>query len=304
MADTDTTTTLSTEVMTYYESRYLARAKMWLVHQEGAQKRTHGSGNGKVVRFSRHTPLAVATTPLTEGSNPLGANFTVSNVDATLAEYGNLVTVSKLLSTTSIDREGKEKSDVMGQNMGETLDTLARDAIFTGATVQLAGAKSALSDVAASDVLSTTEVRKARRSLVKNKAIKFPDGFFMAKIGPDTSFDLMADSTWVNAHSYKDTTELYAAEVGKYGGFRFLETNNQKSEASTTTVYSNFFHGAEAFGCLDLEDDMPKLYVKVPGPNDTSNPTNRFSTVGWAGSFVAKAMVALWIINVKTGATA
>ncbi len=300
----DTTTTLSAEVQTFYESRYLARAKMWLIHREGAQKRTHGSGKGNVVRFSRHTPLAVATTPLTQGSNPSAANFTVSNVDATLAEYGNYVTVSKVLSTVSIDKDGKEKSDVMGQNMGETLDTLSRDELYSGATVQLAGAKSALSDVAVSDILNTTEVRKARRTLVKNKAIKYPDGFFMAKIGPDTSFDLMADATWVAAHTYKDTAELYAGEVGKYGGFRFLETNNQKSEASTTTVYSNFFHGAEAFGCLDLEDDMPQLYVKVPGPQDTSNPTNRFSTVGWAGSDVTKTLVAAWIVNVKTGATA
>lgn len=300
----DTTTTLSQEVMTYYESKYLERAKTWLVHKEGAQKQTHGNGKGKTVRFSRYTPLATATTPLTEGSNPSGSNFTVANIDATLAEYGNFVTVSKLLSLTSIDKDGKEKSEVIGQNMGETLDELTRNELYTGATAQLAGGKSALSSIAASDTLSTTEVRKARRTLVKNKAMKYPDGFFLAKIGPDTSFDLMGDSTWVNAHTYKDGKELYEGEVGKLHSFRFLESNNQKSESSTVTVYSNFFHGANAFGCLDLEGDMPALYVKVPGPQDTSNPLNRFSTVGWGGSYVAKTLVAAWIINVKTGATA
>jgi hypothetical protein len=42
---------------------------------------------------------------------------------------------------TSIDENNKEKIEVVGQNMGETLDELTRNELFTGATVQFAGAK-------------------------------------------------------------------------------------------------------------------------------------------------------------------
>jgi hypothetical protein len=54
------------------------------------------------------------------------------------------------LSLTSIDTNNKEKIEVIGQNMGETLDELTRNELFTGATVQFAGGKAALTAVAAS----------------------------------------------------------------------------------------------------------------------------------------------------------
>lgn len=299
-----TTTGLSNEVMTFYESKFLERAQYVYIHAEGAQKSTHKKGQGKTVRFNRYSPLATVTTPLTEGSNPSEVSLSSSTVDATLAEYGNVVKVSKLLSLVSIDRDGQEKSEVMGQNMGETLDELTRDELYTGATVQLAGGKSALSDVAASDTFSATEIRKAVRTLEVNKAMKYPDGMFMGKVGPYTKYDLMGDNTWITAKTYSDVKDLYRGEIGELYGVRFSLTANQKTESSSTTVYSNFIHGANAFGVYDLEGDMPRLYIKVPGPEDTSNPTDRYSTIGWAGSYVAKTLIGSWIVNVKSGATA
>lgn len=301
---TQTTATLTAEMQTYYESKFLERAKEQQVHRQGLQKSTHGKASGKTIQFLRFSPLSVATTPLTEGTNPAEVNITEATVTATLQEYGNVVKLSKLLSLTSIDRNGQEKSEVLGQNMGETLDVLARDELFAGATVQLATGNALLTDIGTTDTLTVLEVRRAVRTLKKNKAMKYPDGYFLAKIGPDTSFDLMGDSTWVNAHTYGDRENLYQGEIGRLHGVRFLETTNQKSEASTVTVYSNFFHGANAVGAYDLEGDMPKLYVKVPDAGDTSNPTDRYSTMGWAGSDVVKTLISSWIINVKTGATA
>lgn len=301
---TETTTTLSTELMTYYESKFIERAKNILIHAQGFQKNTHGKNQGKVLRMNRYTALSVASTALTEGVNPAEVSIAGANVDVTLAEYGNMVKVAKLLSLTSIDREGQEKIELLGQNMGETLDDLARTAMYSGATAQLAGAKSALTDVAATDTFSAAEVRKAVRTLKVNKARRYADGYFMGKVGPYSSYDLMGDSTWVNAHTYKDGANLYQGEIGRLHGVRFVETNYQKSESSTVTVYSNFIHGDKAIGEYDLEGDMPKLYVKVPTSSDTSNPADRYSTIAWAGVYAAKVLVATWVLNVKSGATA
>lgn len=300
-----TTTTLSNEVKTYYEATFLARAQYELIHEEGAQKRTHKKGEGKTIRFNRYAPLATVPTPLTEGTNPAEVNVSSTTVDATLAEYGNVIKISKLLSLTSIDKgEGKEKVELMGQNMGETLDEVARDALYSGATVQLAGGKSALSDIASSDHFTATEIKKAVRTLEENKAMVYEDGFYLGKVGPRTKFDLIGDSTWINAKTYSDVKDLYRGEMGELYQVRFLLTKNQKSESSTTTVYSNFIHGDNAFGVYDLEGDIPQLYIKVPGPQDTSNPINRYSTIGWGGSYVAKVLIGSWIINVKTAASA
>jgi N4-gp56 family major capsid protein len=300
----ETTTTLSTELMTYYESKFIERAKNILVHAQGFQKATHGKNAGKIIRMNRYTALSVASTALTEGANPAEVSIAGANVDVTLAEYGNTVKVAKLLSLTSIDREGQEKTELLGQNMGETLDDLARKDMYGGETAQLAGAKSALTDVAATDTFSAAEVRKAVRTLKVNKALRYADGYFLGKVGPYSAYDLMGDTTWVNAHTYKDGANLYQGEIGRLHGVRFVETNYQKSESSTVTVYSNFIHGDKAIGEYNLEGDMPKLYIKVPTSSDTSNPADRYSTIAWAGVYAAKVLVATWILNVKSGATA
>jgi N4-gp56 family major capsid protein len=299
-----TTSTLSGEVATYYESKFLERAKYELLHGEGAQKNTHPKGKGKTIQWNRYAPLPPATTPLTEGNNPSEVNISSTQVTATLQEYGTSIKISKLLKLTSIDEDATEKIQLLGQNMGETIDTLDREALFAGATVQLANGRSSLSAITASDVLTVNEVKKAVRTLKMNKAIRYPDGYFIGKIGPATEFDLTGDTIWVNAATYSDVKKLYRGEVGSLHNVRFINVTNQKSESSTVTVYSNFIHGDYAFAKYDLAGDVPKLYIKTPNEHDTSNTADRYSVITWAGSYVSKVLVSEWVINVKTAASA
>lgn len=301
------TTGLTQEMSTYYEKVFLARAEYEYIYNQGGQMRSQPANAGKAVTFTRHTPLATATAALTEGVNPSEVNLTAVNVSATLAEYGNTVKISRFLSLTSIDAGNKEKIEVVGQNMGETLDELTRNELFTGATVQFAGAKAALTDVAASNTLTVAELRKVVRTLKKNKARRYQDknASWIGKLGPDTSFDLTADTTFINADIYDNGAEkLYNGELGKILGVRLIEAPNQKSESSTATVYSNFFHGADAFGTIDLVGDKPQLYIIPHTQTDSGNPAGRFSLVSWAASKVDKTLNATWLINCKTGATA
>lgn len=301
------TSGLTQEMSTYYEKVFLARAEYEYIFDKGAQKRTMPANDGKTVYFTRHTPLAVATTALTEGVNPAEVDLTATTVSATLAEYGNTVKISRFLSLTSIDANNKEKIEVVGQNMGETIDTLVRNELFTGATAQLAGAKSNITAVAASDVLSAAEIRKAVRTLKNNKARAYSDGNYswMMKTGPYPAYDLMGDSTFVQADTYDNSAKnTYRGDLGVLYGTRFWESPNQKTTSSTVTVYSNFIHGADAFGVVDLEGDKPKLYIIPHTQIDSGNPAGRFSIVSWAASHVTKTLNANWLIDIKSGATA
>jgi N4-gp56 family major capsid protein len=279
-------------------------AKDILVHDQFSQERPLKKNVGKSVVFSRYSPLARATTALTEGANPSDVNLSATNVSVTAQEYGNWTKISKLVALTAIDPDLKEKVSIMGQNAGETIDRLVREELFSGATVLLANGKAALSAIAASDTLNATDVRKAIRNLKKNKGLRFKDGFYAAIVGPDTSFDLMGDSAWLNAKTYSDVRDLYRGEIGELHGGRFVESTDQKSEASTVTVFSNFFIAMHAYGSVQLEGDEQKIYVKVPGPQSTDNPLDRYSTAGWAQTFASKVLVADWIINLKTAASA
>ncbi len=299
------TTALADEMMIYYQKVFLARKEGDQVHAEGAQKRAMGKATGKTIHFTRYTPLATVTAALTEGSNPSEVALTGAAVTAALAEYGSSIKLSRFLSLTSIDQNNKEKIEVLGQNMRETLDELVRNELFSGATEQLGNGAAALTDVAATDIFDVTEVRKAVRTLKANKALKYSGrGSFIGKVQPATSFDLMGDSAWVNAHTYKDGDNFYQGEIGMIHGVRFLETADGKVEASTVSVYSNFIHGKEAFGVYDLDGDNPRLFIVPNSSLDSGNPAGRFGLASWAGSYVVKTLQADWLLNVKTGVTA
>lgn len=302
-----TTSGLSQEMSTYYEKKFLARAEYSYIYNQGAQMRDQPANEGKTVNFTRHTPLATVTSALTEGSNPSEVNLSATTVTAALAEYGNSVRISRFLSLTGIDANNKEKIEVVGQNMGETLDELTRNEIFTGATVQLATGNALLTDIGATDVLTVLELRRAVRTLKKNKALRYQDGVapWMGKLSPDTSFDLTGDSAFINADIYDNgATKMYNGELGKLYGVRLVESPNAKTESSTVTVYSNFIHGDQAFGCINLVGDKPQVYIIPHTQIDSGNPAGRFSLVSWAASYVCKTLNAGWLVNIKVGVTA
>lgn len=300
------TTGLTQEVAIYYEKEFLARSQYEMIFEQGAQTRKQPANGGKTVQFTRYTPLATATTALTEGVNPAESNLTAANVTATLAEYGNVVKISRFLTLTGIDAANKEKIEVVAQNMGETIDELARNELFTGATVLFANSKGSLAALAATDVLTVKDTQKAVRQLKRNKAKRYTGiAPWLGKVSPDTSFDLQQDTTWINSDIYgNEATKLYKGELGKVSGTRYLESANPKTEASTVTVFSNFIHGDAAFGVTEIEGDARQLYIIPHTKIDSGNPAGRFSTVSWAAAYVCKTLNASWIINLKTGATA
>jgi N4-gp56 family major capsid protein len=298
------TTGLTQTMSTYYDKVFLERAKSELRHDFGAQVKNHKLNMGKVVRFTRFTPLALATTALTEGTDPSAVDMTGTNVDATLTEYGNYTIVSSLFSATSIDDNLEEHVDVHGTNAGETIDAIVRNVLSAGATAQIAAGK-ALTAVAATDTLTGLEIRKAVRTLKQNKAKRFANGFYRGIIQPFQSMDLMGNSEWLSAYQYTspDSDMIKKGVVGRIHGVEFVETNQGSTEASTVTIYHTFIFGQNAYGVVRLESmTEPKVYI---GQGVTANnPLNMRSTVGWRMPFTAVVLNANWVINCKTGATA
>lgn len=305
-----TTSGLTQLMQTYYSKRFLARAEAMTVLDWGAQKRPMPANNGKVVFFNRFTPLAVATTPLTEAANPAGSDMTSSIVSATVAEYGDYVKVGSLFNLTSIDTGLTEHTDVMGQQAAETVDTLIAAELSAGATAQLAGGKAALSSVAVTDILTGAEIRKARRTLIANKAMKFEDGYFHGFINPHSEYDLFGNTEYqYAARIYSDANEFRQGITAPLHGVRFKLSNNMTEEtnagASSADIQHNYIFGREAYGIVDIASgSAPSMYVKTPGAQSTDNPLNMFTTIGWKlSAFAVKTLNANWIINVKTGAT-
>lgn len=302
------TTGLTQHMSIYYDKVFLERAKAMITYDVGATVKMLDKNSGKTVYWNRMTPLAAATTPLTEATNPSAVDMTSTIVSATVAPYGNYTTVGQLYSLTSIDEGLKEHVSVHAQNAAETIDELIEAALSGGGTAQIANSVAAVSSIATSDTIDGADIRAAVRTLKVNKAQPFADGHYRAIIPVSVVHDLRGDSEWLDAYRYTDAESIRNGEIGRLHGVRFFETNNETvsadAGAGNVDVYTTYIFGKDAYGVVDLAGQMgPRIYVKQPGANSTDNPLDMFSTIGWKAYFVAKVLNSNWLIELKSASS-
>ena len=235
--NTQTTETsgLSDGMKTYYSDYIIDNAKPYLVHDQFGQERPIPQSKGKTIEFRKYSPLPKALTPLTEGVTPNGRDMELSVINATPLQYGDYITTSDILSLTFIDNAVVEATKLLGQQAGETLDTVVREVLNGGTNVQYAenavAARYLLaggdSNPANNHYMSVNAIRRAVRTMKQNKAKKI-NGSYVGIINPDVAFDLMGDDDWREPKAYVDTKDLYEGEIGKIHGVRFVETTEAK----------------------------------------------------------------------------
>lgn len=297
------TSNLAQEVMTYYEKVFLARAQFELIQKEGAQVRTYATGQGRTVNFTRYNPLTVVTSPLGETSNPNTCLINASTVSMTLSEYGLTTIHSKLLTLVSIDSGMKEKIELVGQNMGETLNKLVELELQNGTSYY--GNQHTVSTFTTGDVLDACNIRLMVQTLELTKAMTYPDGLYLGKTEPISKYKLLGDSTWVNGKTYSDVKDLYNGEMGELYQVRWLLNKDYTSgieatstASSGTTRFYTYVHGANGFGVYDLEQDSPKLYI-IANAVDSNSPAGRVTFVSWAGSYACKILNTNWVLSAR-----
>ena len=118
---------LSAEMKTFYDMTLIDEASANLVHDQFGQKRPIPAGGGKIIEFRKFSPLAKATTPITEGVTPTGKALNVSAFTAAVKQYGDFIVQSDVLELTSLDNTILEATKLLGKQAGATLDTIVRD---------------------------------------------------------------------------------------------------------------------------------------------------------------------------------
>jgi len=302
MAQINVTGVLTQEMMTFYEKVFLERAKVQIVNDQGSVKRNHPKNSGKTINFTRLSPLTISTTALAEASNPSASAVTASTVAVTLSEYGATTINSKLISLTSIDQNMEEMIGAFGQNMGETINAITGNTLAC-ATAFFANGKN-VSTVAATDTLGASAVRYMVQTLETNRSIPYSDGFYLGKATPQNKVTLLGDTTWVNSKTYSDVKDLYKGEMGELYQIRFL-LNGQvvsgvgsASDAACAVVqYYTYVHGRDAFGTINLEGDMPKLYIVNSA--DSGNVAGRLTYISWAGAYASTLLNPSWVLTGK-----
>lgn len=226
---------LSVELKTYYTDYMIDNATPNLVHDQWAQKHPIPKNGGKTIEFRKYSPLAKALVALTEGVTPSGNTLTVTNLTATIKQYGDYIELSDLLLLTAIDNNLVQASKLLGNQAGETLDTISREVMNGGTNVQYAAGQVASRYLlvgadgtpANNHYLTVDAVRLAVRNAKIKKAKKI-DGNYIGIIHTDVAYDLTGDSKWEDWHKYTTSENLYAGEIGRIHGVRFVETTEAK----------------------------------------------------------------------------
>lgn len=228
---------VSPSLIEYYERKLLENLKPALIYGRDAQKRTIPSHNGKTVKFRKFTPFAAATEVLAEGVTPAGQKLDMTDLQASIAAYGKHVELTDEMQWKMMDNMHIETAELLSDQAALTLDTLDRDALMLGLGVQWANGKVSRSGLVAGDKLTSTELRKAVRTLKNLNVKRFPDGCYHAIINPDIEYDLQDDPLWVDAAKYQDKEALQSGEIGKLVGVKFfVSTNPIKYEPAETII--------------------------------------------------------------------
>jgi len=238
---------------------------------------------GTTLKFAVYDNLTAATTALTETSDvtPVALG-NPTQVTVTVTEYGNAVEQTEKVNLAAFSDIDTMIGDAIAYNAADTLDKLVATALTGGTVVKYGGSRTSTGTLTASDVLSTTMLRKAQTTLLEASAQPRIGDLYTLFIHPRQAFDLRAETGsggFVDIHKY--TTEnvgnLLTGTIGVLEGFQVVQTTRVPSAAegaSSATVYKAVAVGKEAL----LEANVYDVQTVIAPQIDI---LRRKSALGW-----------------------
>jgi len=238
---------------------------------------------GTTLKFAVYDNLTAATTALTETSDvtPVALG-NPTQVTVTVTEYGNAVEQTEKVNLAAFSDIDTMIGDAIAYNAADTLDKLVATALTGGTVVKYGGSRTSTGTLTASDVLSTTMLRKAQTALLEANAQPRVGDLYTLFIHPRQAFDLRAETGsggFVDIHKY--TTEnvgnLLTGTIGVLEGFQVVQTTRVPSAAegaSSATVYKAVAVGKEAL----LEANVYDVQTVIAPQIDI---LRRKSALGW-----------------------
>lgn len=315
MADT-TLNQVPAAINNWYDRVMLRKAVPLFVHTMWAQVRDIPRGQTLAIKFRRYTLLSAATTALTEGTTPSGSQLSITNVTATVAQYGDYVTLTDLLVLTTLDPVLVETAEVLGVQAGDTLDQLTRDVITAGTTVQYASSATSTATISSAMKITKLEIMEAVRTLKGQNARKITSmvdpssGFntspinsaFIGIVSQNTTFDLKQITGFIPVEEYGQKKAM-EGEVGALDEVRFIETTNAKVNASagvsSIDVHYTMILATDAYAITRISGAAMTNIIKPLGSGGSADPLNQRQTSGWKATFVAKILNDNFMVRIE-----
>lgn len=303
-----TSTGLSAGMQTYYNRELLRTFEPKLIHDQFAEEYPLPPNNGTTMNLRKLLPIDAKVTPLDEGNPGDGTMLSEVAVTMDINQYGDYARLTDKLLMTHMDVNIMRTTKLFGDAGARAVDALCREELNTIPNVIYANGKTSRANLAATDKLTTVELRKAVKMLKKSKAQTF-DGWYIAIVGPDTIYDLQEDETFISVAKYQDKEAVYTGEVGRLYGVRLIETTEAKifegAGNGGADVASTVVLGRYAYGKTSIKSSKPHIVVKPAGSAGTADPLNQISTIGWKlDAYGVKVLQPEYAVRIESGFTA
>ena len=310
---------------------FLMRALPYLVLEKYLDLKPLPSNSTKVAIFRRYEALEKATTPLTEGVTPVGKNMTYTDVQCTLQQYGDYVTLTDQIADFHEDPVLQEYIGITAEQAAQTLETLRYNVLKAGSNVfyanKVAGRDSVVTAISLADQRRVTRAFKRQNAAyITKKTASTPNygtvavrASYIGLVHPDLENDIRALTWFKDAVDYGASQAADEFEIGTVEDVRYIRSTifesfpdaggNKGTMVSTSgvkaDVYPIIYLAAHAAASVPLKgkNAITAPIVRNPGTISDSDKLGQRGHVGWKAYFGCVILNQLFISRLETGAT-
>jgi N4-gp56 family major capsid protein len=319
---------ISPRTAAYAEKELLKRGLPFLVLEKFGQAKPLPENSTKVMKFRRYNALPNTPQALTEGVTPTGQTLTVTDVTATLTQYGDRVTITDVILDTHEDQTLNEAVNLLGEQAAQMIEKMRFGVLKAGTNVLYANGSARN---AVNTAISITLQRRAVRALKRQNArfitsiVRSTPSYgtenvapgFVALIHPDLEADVRGLTGFVPAEKYGSMTP-WENELGKCEDVRYVsstifepwaDAGGAKGSMLSTTgtnadVYPVLYVARDAYAVIALKGMFALTPMVVnPKPSD-SDPLAQRGHVGWKAMQTCVILNDAWMVRAEVAATA
>ena len=231
--------------------------------------------------------LPDTTDHLIEGVTPAGLKYSLVDFMVKAYQEGNFVPLTDKMLKYGLDKQLAISGKLLGKNARNRMRGLLCQKIFNGLNVKYAnGAANRAGLSSATYNFHLSDVNQIKAYFKRRGVEPFEDGYYRFVIPPEIEADVRGDTSsgsLTDIEKYRDTVKIEKGEIGAYGGFRFIVSNECPNPS--TNVHCCLAFGKEAFGAVAIDGEDAAggfdIIYKAPGSSGSSDPLNQRGSLAW-----------------------
>lgn len=264
--------------------------------------------HGKTMTWRKPARIKPREEVLLEGVVPEPNEFAMTEYQATINDYGDVIYYSDVSKVYSIDNIVQIATDEMGYAMKDCFEIKRLELLATTANVWFAGLEASAISALANKAAVLAAMRTAgKKGIVLNDLPKINAFFkrnhvrtgnanYFAALVPPEAVALLqtftknsTEYTWVEINQGQQNEVVYTGEEGRLLRFSFISCENIHLYEAETTNHSTFadcyilgkVNGKWGAAEIGFDETNTNLILKEPGSAGTNDPLNQKGSIGW-----------------------